>query len=102
MYKKVTPQLPFPSTYKNPLCREVGGDLFFYGDADDPDQLDTNAINVKLARNICKNCDHVVECAEWGVHHEQFGVWGGLSPVELDDARRKRNISIESIRYSVD
>jgi len=100
--KKPTPNLIGPWTFKNAVCREIGGEVFFFGDSDDPNHLDTNIVNTRLAKNICLSCDHVIDCAEWGVHHEEFGVWGGLTPVEIAEARRKRNIIMQSIKYLVD
>ena len=102
MSKKSTPNLPGPWTFENAVCKEIGGEIFFFGDSDDPDSLDTNIINTTLAKNICLSCDHIVDCAEWGIYHEEFGVWGGLAPVELARARKKRNIIMHSIKYLVD
>jgi len=100
--KQPISNLPAPWTFKNAVCKEIGGEIFFFGDVDDPDHLDTNIVNTRLAKNICLSCEHVVECAEWGLHHEEFGVWGGLSSAELRDTRRKRNIIVQSIKYLVD
>ena len=71
--------------------------MFFAADLDDPDEIDTNIANVQMARKICSGCDHQVECSEWGIYHEKFGIWGGLSPRDLVDARKKRNIILETV-----
>ena len=97
MSKKKTPNLKKPWTFEQPLCREIGGEMFFASDLDDENELDTNIANVQMARTVCLRCEHQKDCAEWGVHHEKFGIWGGLSPRDLIEARRKRNIIIETV-----
>ena len=71
--------------------------MFFSADLDDPDEIDTNIANVQMARKICMECPHQKDCAEWGVYHERFGIWGGMSPRDLVDARKKRNIILETV-----
>ena len=90
-------KLQEPWTFSEPLCREIGGEAFFAGDEDDPQSLDTNILNNQIAKKICQTCVHVVECAEWGLHHERYGIWGGLSPHEMIITRRKRNIIMQTV-----
>lgn len=45
-----------------------------------------------LARHICRNCHVLLECAQWGLEHEPYGVWGGLSPRDRREIRRERGI----------
>jgi WhiB family redox-sensing transcriptional regulator len=41
------------------------------------------------AKRICGRCPVQAECLEFGLEHgEQFGIWGGLSPMELRRLRR--------------
>ena len=89
-----------PWEFSEPLCREIGGEMFFAGDEDDPQSMDSNIINTLEAKKICQTCAHIVECADWGIHHERYGVWGGLSPHEMIIARRKRNIVMQSVTLS--
>lgn len=94
--KKFSKNLLEPWNFDNPLCNQVGGDMFFPSDLDDPTQLDSNMANVQEARKICNNCDHKIECAEWGIRHERFGIWGGLNSRDLVAIRRKRKIVLET------
>jgi hypothetical protein len=94
---KQTPSLKKPWNFEQPLCREVGGEMFFAADLDDPDEMDTNIANVQMARTVCLGCEHREDCAEWGIRHERFGIWGGLSPRDLVETRKKRNIIIETV-----
>jgi hypothetical protein len=98
LFKNISP-LKKPWTFEQPLCREVGGELFYTSDLDDPSEMDSNVSNVQAARRLCDNCSHIEDCAEWGIRHEKFGVWGGLSPKDLVDIRKKRNIPLETPTY---
>lgn len=45
------------------------------------------------ARAICATCPVRLECLEHAIHHEQFGVWGGLSSEEREQIRRDRGMT---------
>jgi WhiB family redox-sensing transcriptional regulator len=46
---------------------------------------------VRLAKNACKKCPLILPCAEYAVkYREEYGVWGGLSPTDRKNIRRKR------------
>lgn len=86
-----------PWMFENPLCRQVGGDLFFTSDFDDPGYPDKTLKGIKEAKKICAKCVHIVECGEWGIRHESHGVWGGLDHLEISRKRRRRNIFLEVV-----
>jgi hypothetical protein len=48
-----------------------------------------------MAKKVCQNCIHLLECGEWGINKERFGLWGGFTPQERKLIRRTRNILIE-------
>lgn len=75
------------------LCREVGTE-FFYTSEDN--QTDTSIYS--FARKICAGCRVREACLEWGVKHEEHGMWGGLTPRERQAIRKSRNIILEQIR----
>ena len=78
-----------PREYENPLCAQIGGDFWF------PDNEGTVSFSEsQYAKSICKACTHKTECAEWGIHKEQFGIWGGLAPRERLAVRRVRRINL--------
>lgn len=77
-----------PREFENPLCAQVDGDAWF------PEKGD----NIVAAQKICFKCPHRTECAEWGIKHESFGIWGGLSANDRRKIRRKRNIPLEALR----
>ena len=55
----------------------------------------------KNVKNVCFSCVHQVECAEWGLKHERFGIWGGLSEYDRKRIRKKKNIIVETIPVEV-
>jgi WhiB family redox-sensing transcriptional regulator len=82
-----------PWDFEEPLCAEVGVELFFARDSDDKEQL-LRATSYQEAKSLCNKCVHQMECAEWGIKNEEHGVWGGLSPTERTAIRRVNRIPI--------
>lgn len=77
-----------PRFYENPSCAQVGGDLFF------PDKEDNaiGSIEIAMAKRICLTCPHQIECADWGIRKERFGIWGGLTESNRRPIRKSLNI----------
>ncbi|MDH2424715.1 WhiB family transcriptional regulator [Sphaerisporangium sp. TRM90804] len=56
-------------------CGETDPDLFH------PE--DSNAAQAEQAKSVCRRCPVRDECLDYALgNREEFGVWGGLSPVE--------------------
>lgn len=83
-----------PWEFEQPACAEVGTNLFFQPDRDDPEQAKMQDGEYKYGRKICETCPHLMECAEWGIANETHGLWGGLSPREREFMRKKRGIRL--------
>lgn len=81
-----------PARYEAPRCAEVDPELFFLEKGDN--------LGPKV-RAICAGCDHKIECAEWGIKHETFGIWGGLTPRERQRIRKQNNIPLDTISTEV-
>jgi len=79
-----------PREYEAPLCAQVGGEYWF----PEPGGHNTDVLR---AIRICGECIHRLECAEWGIHNERFGIWGGLTVVQRKRIRKKRNIRVRDI-----
>jgi predicted PP-loop superfamily ATPase len=77
-----------PREYENPLCAEIGGDFWF----PEKEKGAVSHVDGQFAKSICGRCTHRIECAEWGIHKEAFGIWGGLAPRERLSVRRDRRI----------
>lgn len=52
--------------------------------------------DLSAALRTCAACDIRSECADWGIHFEGYGVWGGLKAGERTEIRRKRGIALSS------
>lgn len=88
-------ELVNPRTFEQPLCAEVSPSFFFLDDLDD-NTIDEATANTsyKVAVTICSSCEHISDCAEWGIRKEIWGVWGGLTPPQRRAIRRTRNITV--------
>lgn len=57
---------------------------------------DNKSIKATKARELCSGCPERVKCLQWVMDYErksgqqQSGVWGGLSPWERAELRRRR------------
>lgn len=58
-----------------------------------PPHVDRDAFHYySEARLICATCPVQTECLDYALEHgERFGMWGGQSPRERKDTRRRRN-----------
>jgi hypothetical protein len=73
-----------PHDYETPSCREIG----------DPDYwVEETSENIRIAKRICATCDHLVECAEYGIRNEVIGVWGGLTTKERGTLAAKQRVT---------
>lgn len=82
-----------PREYETPLCGEIGGD-FWFPERDDPDHR--KLLDPSYAKSICGRCVHKVECAQWGIDNERFGIWGGLTEFERNQLRKRKNIQVRN------
>ena len=80
-----------PSHYEAPSCATIGGDFWF----PDKEQGSVSLAEAQYAKSICSRCPHRKECAEWGIHKENFGIWGGLNEGQRRLVRRKRRIALK-------
>ena len=81
-----------PWEFEEPLCSEVGVEMFYTDDKDEKriDSMSTYA----MASSICRKCTHIAECADWAIKNELFGFWGGLTPKDRINIRRRKRISV--------
>lgn len=79
-----------PATFENPLCRQVGTELFF------PSRLN-GVTEAKYAKSVCVECKHIDECREYGLKYMLDGVWGGTSVNERVVMRRALKIIAKPI-----
>lgn len=72
-----------------PACRGLDPEMFFPERGDHP--------TVRGAKEVCAGCSVRAECAEYALHHEKIGIWGGLSERERRVIRRTRGIEVKSL-----
>ena len=46
------------------------------------------------AKQVCALCDIRGECREYAIHHEKYGIWGGLGAGERKRIRSMRGIEL--------
>ena len=81
-----------PHEFEVPLCAQVGGDLFF---PERENEGKLARLSIASAKSICRSCQHITECAEWGIRKERHGIWGGLTDSERKKIRNQRRITLE-------
>ena len=82
-----------PWEFERPLCAEISPDSYFMED----DGSYRSSREYKELRALCHRCEHIADCAEWGIARERFGVWGGLTPRERQSIRRRRRIEVKEL-----
>jgi hypothetical protein len=80
--------IQYPHFSGNEPCRSTDPDAFF----------PTGHFAPRLVadlREICEFCPMKSPCAQWAIHHERFGFWGGLTPKERARFRARYGILFE-------
>lgn len=85
------PQVPYPKFDGTQNCADMDTQEFYY---ENEDKMKTYRHNQK-AKQICNDCFFLAECLTWGVYEEQHGIWGGTTPLERANIRKKLNIKID-------
>jgi len=76
-----------PPVFENAPCESLDVNIFFAKDPDEPGYKNSDT-EYREAKKICMGCPYRVECAEWGIKNEVYGMWGGLSPRERQKLRK--------------
>ena len=67
-------------------CKFTDTDSFY------PEGAGESLATNKVLAKICNDCPIKSECANYAIHNEQHGFWGGLSPSDRAGIRRRKNI----------
>jgi WhiB family redox-sensing transcriptional regulator len=72
-------------------CASVGVEMF-YKPGDNPSPWP----DIPALRRVCANCDMLVACRTWAIHHESEanGFWGGMTGSERRAERKRLNIPL--------
>lgn len=81
-----------PWEFDNPSCANT--DPSKYYKEDDTETLTpSDRREIKEIKELCSTCEHLSDCAEWGIEKESFGIWGGMTVDERKRIRRRRRRS---------
>lgn len=86
-----------PWKFESPGCASVGGEFWFPERMPDENTFAFQSPEVTLAKSVCGSCIHKQECLQWGLKHERFGIWGGLTDSERTKIRNRLNIIVEEV-----
>ena len=48
--------------------------------------------STRAARQVCARCSVKQQCLDYALVHEEFGIWGGMSPEQRNRYRREQRI----------
>lgn len=82
-----------PTKFENPNCYGTDAESFF------PEA--THTTENEAAKRICSNCDHISECLEWALHHEDSGIWGGMTARDRGRLRSRRGIVLRQVHLEL-
>lgn len=54
----------------------------------------------KRAVSVCQNCKVMIQCRDYSLRYERFGVWGGLTELQRHRERKRLNIITELDRFN--
>ena len=87
-------KVPKPAWDGTELCSSLPvevADYYFYPEFDeDPGGSLTKQAYARGRELYCDGCPFKAPCAEYAIAHEPEGLWGGLTPNQRADIRRKR------------
>ena len=72
------------SMYKQAGCRGLDTELFY------PDRDVFTKDEESMFQRMCVECPVMLQCLEWALVHERYGVWGGTTPSQRQRERRRR------------
>lgn len=93
--------LPTPDWLKhgNPACLGEDTKLWFVNELEEYRE-DNDVYTIReaypVAKAICFSCEILDVCRDWGIKHEEYGIWGGMSPSERKRYRSKHKIVLKS------
>ena len=72
--------------FEKPTCASIGTEPYY----PITKTLDTEN---KAALKLCQQCPELFKCLQWALVHEDQGIWGGTTPNERRNMRKKLNIT---------
>jgi WhiB family redox-sensing transcriptional regulator len=76
-------------------CKNEDPEIFY------PDMHSSHGQKIaKFAIKICGDCPVRLKCAEHGIRHERYGVWGGMTEGERTRYRSEHKIMLKTEMYN--
>ena len=63
-----------PELFKDAKCKNLDTELFY-----PPKERFTLDEEKYISERLCGGCPAKEACLEWGLVHERFGIWGGMT-----------------------
>lgn len=79
-----------------PNCAGTDLEVWFPGDT-----VHNTSSEIQAARRVCNACPLLEPCRDWGLRHEMFGIYGGLSAGERRVIRIKAGISYSAPEVAI-
>lgn len=77
-------------------CKGIPTDFFYTSrESGNPKQLEY----LSALRRVCSECPVLSECADYGIKHEKYGFFGGLTESERRAIRGKQGIPLQRPEY---
>lgn len=90
----------FPKYDGTQNCASMGVELYYY-----EHNVDLPFEGLKEQENklkiLCSDCPFLSECREFAIHHEGFGLWGGMTSADRKNYRKKFNIKLDLIELGM-
>lgn len=86
--------MKYPNFKGDEPCTSLG--LVWYYD----EELNPSLRHVRVAVSMCNACPMVHECRDWGVRHERYGIWGGMTPADRKRERQRLGLHLEPLEVT--
>lgn len=83
--------MPVPDFRGTEPCTDVPLEAFFEARDGASHQWET-----KVVISVCQSCPIQVECQEWAIAHQEYGVFGGLTQSQRRHIRKLRGWAINT------
>ena len=85
------PILARPAWHAQAACRGAGRFVQACAFSSNPEYQS------EFIARFCYVCPVEAQCLDWGLRREREGIWGAMTPVELNRVRGERGIELETI-----
>lgn len=84
-----------PNLFKDASCKGLNTETFY------PDKTSFNREEERFYNNLCSRCPALEACMEWGLAHENYGIWGGLTPIQRTFYRKATGWGVSDLTAGV-